>query len=166
MAEHLREVPAPYELDRLGRPLVGPCLIWTDAAADRMGYGVMGNSEFGSTAIQRTHRVAWALAHGVPLDQIRTIPELDHLCRRTLCGQATHLEPVTHGENIRRGDLNLHKKSQTECLRGHAYDEANTVIQSNGGRSCRTCKNERSRRVYDPAQRAARHQAKRSQRPS
>src|SRR3954462_9926255 len=36
---HLVITPCPLTHDRLGRPIVGPCLIW-DRATDRHGYGV------------------------------------------------------------------------------------------------------------------------------
>ena|SRR3982750_4782109 len=162
MAERLRETPAPFTHDRLGRPLIGPCRIWT-AAADRKGYGVLGNREFGTTAIQRAHRTAYALHKGIPLDQIRTVPELDHLCRVTLCCSAVHLEPVTHGENIRRGDLNKPKSEATHCVKGHAWTTENTYIRTdNGCRQCKTCHREDGQRSYDPAKRAARYQARKA----
>ena len=66
LAANLRETPAPFTHDRLGRPLVGPCLIWT-RATDSKGYGVVGNKDFGSTKLQRVHRVAYALAEGLPM---------------------------------------------------------------------------------------------------
>jgi hypothetical protein len=161
MAERLRETPAPFATDRLGRPLIGPCLIWTNAAVDRRGYGVLGNREFGTTAIQRAHRAAYALREGIPLDQIRTIPELDHLCRVTLCCSALHLEPVTHGENIRRGDLNKAKREATHCVNGHEFTAENTYVRpDNGSRQCKACHREGCRASYDPAKRAARYQAK------
>jgi hypothetical protein len=145
--------------DRLGQPLIGPCLIWTKAL-DGKGYGAIGNKDFGSYRIQRAHRVAYGLAHDVPMTGLESIPELDHLCRVTACCSADHLEPVTHGENIRRGDLNAAKKNRTHCPYGHAYTPANTVISKRGGRSCRTCKNDGERARYDPAKRAARHRGR------
>jgi hypothetical protein len=159
MAANVRAEDPPMTHDRLGRPLIGPCLIWT-RALDGKGYGAVGNKDFGSYRIQRAHRVAYGLAHDVAMTELDSIPELDHLCRVTECCSADHLEPVTHGENIRRGDLNVDKRSRTHCLRKHAYDASNTVYTKRGTRSCRICKNDRSRRVYDPLRRSARYQAK------
>jgi hypothetical protein len=103
----------------------------------------MGNADFGSTTIQRTHRVAYALAHGIPLTELRSIPELDHLCRVTNCCAPAHLEEVTHGENVQRGDTALINGARTECIRGHPFNEANTRYyrRSDGGdgRACRVC---------------------------
>lgn len=146
LAAHLRETPAPTTHDRLGRPLVGPCLIWT-RAADGKGYGVMGNKDFGSTKLQRVHRVSYALATGVAPDRISEIPELDHLCRVPLCAAPRHLEPTTHAENIRRGDWRAHGH-ETECRKGHPYDDANTYRRRRGGRDCRACHRERTRGYY------------------
>lgn len=62
--------------------------------------------------------------------------ELDHLCRNKLCVNPEHLEPVTHLENIRRGE----KANRTHCVRGHSLDLLNTYIKPNGSRNCRTCR--------------------------
>ena len=48
----------------------------------------------------RTHRLVYTMLRG-------PIPEelvLDHLCRVPLCVNPDHLEPVTRGENVRRGN--------------------------------------------------------------
>jgi hypothetical protein len=137
--------------------LIGPCLIWT-GAADRKGYGVLGNKQFGTTAIQRAHRAAYAVAHGLPLDRLRDIPELDHLCRVTLCCAAAHLDPVTHAENVRRGDWVNPNAGKTHCKRGHEFTDANTY-RAQGQRFCRACQRERQRAAYDSAKRATRHVA-------
>lgn len=51
------------------------------------------------TAQQKgAHIVAWELAHGpVPKGL-----ELDHVCRNKACSTVSHLEAVTHAENVRR----------------------------------------------------------------
>ncbi|MCA1572428.1 MAG: HNH endonuclease [Chloroflexi bacterium] len=69
------------------------------------------------------------------------IPEalaLDHLCRNRSCVNPEHLEPVTAGENIRRGETGLLNRSKTCCPAGHEYDAENTYIWR-GGRRCRRC---------------------------
>lgn len=37
------------------------------------------------------------------------------------------------------------RRARTACPKGHAYDEANTIVYANGWRDCRQCKRERSR---------------------
>lgn len=63
--------------------------------------------------------------------------QLDHLCRNRGCVNPWHLEPVTQQENLRRGVH--HNAVKTHCPRGHAYDEANTYVESRGNRHCRAC---------------------------
>lgn len=66
--------------------------------------------------------------------------ELDHLCRNRACVRPDHLEIVTRRENVLRGDAPSARAVRTNhCKRGHAFDEANTYIRSDGGRQCRTC---------------------------
>jgi len=96
------------------------CWLWTGPVWK--GYG----KSSGTTA----HRHVW-LALG------RTIPaglELDHLCRKPLCVNPDHLEPVTRAENIRR-----RYALYTRCKSGHRFTPANTYIKPNGHRDCRKC---------------------------
>lgn len=143
--------PAPFTHDRLGRPLLGPCLIW-NAATDRYGYGVIGNKDFGDTRIRRVHKVTYELFNGPVQD------ELDHLCRVPACASPAHNEDVTHAENVRRGDDGLARRSLTHCLRGHLFDEANTYWPPRGGRTCRECVRGNRRHNYDPARERERKQ--------
>ena len=50
-----------------------------------------------------------------------------------------HLEPVTHAENIRRGEgVAALNASKTHCKRGHPFNFENTRHRKTG-RACRTC---------------------------
>src|SRR4051812_42156792 len=97
MAAHLVEAEPPCTHDVLGRPLVGPCLIWSFAAPGPHGYGRLINARvFGSRRrAQLAHRVAFALDYGWDLNQLVDMPALDHLCRVRACCQPRHLEMVT-----------------------------------------------------------------------
>jgi hypothetical protein len=80
---------------------------------------------------------------------VRPIPAgltLDHLCEVRNCVNPAHLEPVTRGANVLRGDtLPAANLLKTHCPQGHEYDEANTYRFPSGARACRACGRERRR---------------------
>lgn len=85
--------------------------------------------------------------------------ELDHLCRNPSCVRPSHLQAVTHSENVKRGTswhhfVQLAKKIQN-CPQGHPYNDDNTYIDIKNGRHCKMCGRERTRK-YDAANRKAR----------
>ena len=125
------------------RPDLGPCWLWL-GVQNRDGYGqfkVRGH-------MAGAHRFAYELLVG----SITEAMELDHLCRVRRCVNPAHLEPVTHRENMRRGETGLatalQRRAKTNCPKGHPYDAENTYWQGNR-RSCRTC-----RRAHNRAWRA------------
>lgn len=73
------------------------CWMWVGSLSGN-GYGrIQGYVVDASPKL--AHRVAYELVNG-------PIPEgmqLDHLCRNRRCVNPAHLEPVTCGENLRRG---------------------------------------------------------------
>jgi len=146
LAECRDATPPPFSHDRLGRPLVGPCLIW-NRKLPKDGYARIKNRALGTDSPQLTHRVAFALANAIPLADLKSVPELDHLCRVRACSSAAHLEPVTRKENLARGDGNQNK-DKTECIRGHEFTPENTLVEPNGGRHCRTCRRDNARESY------------------
>ena len=136
----------PATHDQLGRPLIGPCLIWT-GAKDTHGYGriSLGGRAAGTGS---THRVAYELLTG---DSCPDVP--DHLCRVPACASPAHLEAVTQQENIRRGGWGKYAgklRAMTHCKRGHEYTTENTRITSTGSRQCRVCVRDTRRAAYDP----------------
>lgn len=115
------------------------CWIW-HAATNGGGYGAVKIAG----KMEPAHRVVYEILVGPIPDGLH----LDHLCRRRRCVRPDHLEPVTNGENLRRGNgwsgINARK---TECAQGHPYNEENTRIRSRGsGRDCRACGRERYHR--------------------
>ena len=115
-----------------------PCWIW-QGAENGDGYGrisVHNNS-------RRAHRVSYESFVGpVPAGLV-----IDHLCRQRMCVNPAHLEPVTNGENVRRGalaDLSYRRDTITHCPQGHEYTTSNSYICKRGKRQCRTCRGKRS----------------------
>ena len=124
------------------------CWVWT-AHIDPRGYGRFGG--------KLAHRVAYALAHG-------SAPrELDHTCRIRSCVNPAHLDPVTHAENVQRGDAGrvnaARERSKTHCKRGHEFTAENTRIDRRGHRSCRACSRLLHRTYYHADLQKARQQA-------
>lgn len=94
----------------------------------------------------RAHRIVYEALVG----EIPSGLSLDHLCRIKRCVNPAHLEPVTHQENVKRGNSGKFQKAKTHCPQGHEYNSENTYIASRGKyvlRACRTCKRESKRRI-------------------
>lgn len=130
------EVPA-------GRPDLGPCILWVKAD-DGKGYGVAWYDD----KLRKAHTVAWELING----PVPSGLELDHLCRVTLCVNPAHTEPVTHAENLARGDSPSAVAHRTgRCVAGrHDLTGENIYVNPNGrGIECRACRNERSQAWRD-----------------
>jgi len=104
------------------------CWIW-QGSKDKHGYG---RTNLGSGKIQNTHRFLYEQLVGA----VGTGLELDHLCMNQSCVNPSHLEPVTHQENIKRWARNL---GITHCPQGHEYSDENTYVSPIGRRICRQC---------------------------
>lgn len=125
-------------------PAQGGCIVWTGSKNNNVYGHITINGQ-----IHYTHRLSYEL-------HIGPIPEglvLDHLCRTRACLNPHHLEPVTQGENTRRGE----PAQRTHCPAGHPYDEANTRLRNRTdtkrgtavtSRECKTCDRDRGRRQY------------------
>lgn len=107
------------------------CWLWT-GRPNAGGYGRVRQGARG-TPILYAHRVLYeALVGPVPAGL-----ELDHLCRMPACVRPDHLEPVTHRENIVRGESPVAKQARkTHCKNGHELS-----APTRRGRICRTCLN-------------------------
>ena len=115
------------------------CWLWTGKI------GRTGDVVRGYLSINNRTTLAYRASYEAFIGPIPEGLELDHLCRRPLCVNPKHLEPVTHAENQRRG-----RGSVTHCIRGHAFDDKNTVILHNKAlgktqRTCRICLNARAK---------------------
>lgn len=113
------------------------CWEWS-AAVDTKGYGVIKAT--GGRRLLRAHRVLYELVCGAIPDGLT----IDHLCRNRRCVNPLHMEPVTRGENSRRGGgmyvAARAARAAAHCKRGHPFDESNTHWRPDGRRSCRLCR--------------------------
>ncbi|MFC7424035.1 HNH endonuclease [Nocardia tengchongensis] len=120
----------------------GECLRWTGAHIPT-GYGQLSIGG----KVKSVHRIAYELMYGEIADEL----EIDHVaargCKWRDCIEPTHLEAVTHAENLRR----IHAGREPVCPKGHHLTEANIQLyQRSGnrgiGQRCRRCANDRRNR--------------------
>lgn len=139
-----RRRPTPL-WDRLSRRIVfaSGCWMWS-GSRNRSGYGVLPNRPRGRS--QLAHRLVYESLVG-------DIPEglcIDHLCRTPACVNPYHMEPVTLGENVRRGVGSRGRRGSssyvrpaiTHCHLGHPFEGENLYVWR-GLRQCRTCQKRR-----------------------
>lgn len=110
---------------------VNGCLEWTGGTnTDGYGYISVNYKEL------RVHRVVYEYYNGpIPKGYVP-----DHTCKNRKCVFYKHLELVTNKENVLRGEgPSAINKRKTYCIKGHPYDEQNTVYTKRG-RACRTCR--------------------------
>jgi hypothetical protein len=126
--QRLRDVPVPIrfwaKVDR-----TDGCWYWRGHIIP-LGYGQFG---IGNRKLVRAHRYAYEQLIGPIPDGL----ELDHLCGVRHCVNPSHLEPVTHAENMRRS-------RKTHCKRGHELAGDNLYFTKRGDRGCRACRTERN----------------------
>lgn len=113
-----------------------PCWVF-GGCIEKDGYGVMTING----RQWRVHRFTYEATIGaIPKGLV-----IDHLCRVRSCCNPAHLEAVTVGENIRRGETGSHTRAA--CPKGHAYTAANTYYSKSGRKQvCRACQREWQRR--------------------
>lgn len=117
--------------DKIERIPFSTCWYWL-GALDRDGYAQFRLDGRAPMA----HRVAYE--HFVA--KIGDGLEIDHLCKNRSCVNPTHLQPVPHAENVRRGDAGKWLAQKTHCPVGHLYSQENTRFKKRGvGRSARMC---------------------------
>lgn len=108
----------------------GDCLIW-DGAVQSSGYGSVSDGHGGTALV---HRVVFE-------EQVRRLglgETIDHTCRRILCVNVAHHEPVSRAENSRRRAAAI-----THCKNGHPLSGSNlrfaTRRNGHSQRVCITC---------------------------
>jgi len=116
------------------------CWLWV-GAHHQEGYGAFNTNP----KLIGAHRWAYQQAFG-------TIPkgyEIDHLCKVSSCVRPSHLEAVTPSENVKRSSSWHHFVSSARkiksCPKGHPYDDANTYLDKQNCRHCKTCGRQRAK---------------------
>jgi len=121
------------------------CWLWTGhISPDGYGMAWWGRRDGGPDQMLGAHRLVYHLLVGRVPDGL----QLDHVrergCVHRNCVNPAHLEPVTSGENTRRGDtIPARHAAKTHCPQGHPYEGNNLYFNSRGSRECRTCRKER-----------------------
>jgi hypothetical protein len=133
-AKRKKEIERYWEKVEINNP--NDCWLWI-AGKNELGYGIFNPK---AHVRYKAHKYLYELLHGI-------VPqgyELDHLCRVHNCVNPTHLEVVTHKENIRRAiglnDIGIVNRMKTHCPREHLYNTENTYISPKGKRICRLCR--------------------------
>jgi hypothetical protein len=131
------------------------CWNWT--GTKNKGYGSICFYRRGGVGSRE--KLAYAAMYELKVGPVPNGLELDHLCRNRACCNPDHLEPVTHRENILRGEsLFAQQARRTHCPNGHSYTGKN----NRGERICHICIREkqcialrRARNLPDDAPKSA-----------
>ena len=113
------------------------CWVWT-ASLRPSGYA--------QVHFKKRTRIVHHLVYELTQPEYEEGLDLDHLCRLRCCVNPSHLEPVTRGENLGRGEglIWMERAKITHCPQGHPYSGDN-LGHDGKGRRCRTCDARRKR---------------------
>jgi hypothetical protein len=99
--------------------------------------GFVGADGYGQSKLGKA-RVAHRIVYEAMVGEIPEGLVIDHLCRTRCCVNPDHLEPVTHRENLLRGEtLASMFLKRTHCSKGH--DLTFAYRRAGGSRKCRRC---------------------------
>jgi hypothetical protein len=119
------------------------CWTWL-ARKSYNGYGLFFTYANGNRVALRAHRLAYALQHGhVPAGLV-----IDHLCENRACCNPSHLQAISHTENVRKGRApSALNGKKTHCKRGHPLEDARGygAAGAKGWRVCRECLRRRNK---------------------
>ena len=129
------------DLDRFLKKIAitDSCWLWT-------AYCFKG---YGRFKLDGKSRSAYRISYELFIGEIPEGLEIDHLCRNHSCVNPSHLEAVSHKENILRGKLchinKGHNRYKQSCPFGHFYSKSNTYITPKGYRHCIECRKKRDK---------------------
>ena len=136
---HISQLPerisSKISVDRLSG-----CWVWV-ACRYPNGYGQI----YWDGKMRLAHRIVYTLL----IEEIPKGLDIDHLCRNRSCVNPKHLEPVTHRENVMRGNSPVvDQVSRTHCPQGHELSGSNLVASmlKDNKRACRQCRKELGKR--------------------
>ena len=114
------------------------CWIW-HAAISSTGYGCY----WFEGRVESAHIASYKMHVG----SIPSGMELDHTCNVPRCVNPTHLNPVTHQQNIQLAFQRVPKKKSAKCKRGHDLTGENRASWGTGD-YCKICNAMRTRKSY------------------
>lgn len=98
-----------------------------------------GHNGYGQFWFKHANRLAHRISYLIFKGEIPDGLTIDHLCKNVKCVNPAHLEAVTIGENLLRGETFQGKNARkTHCPHGHEYTPENTRVHE-GKRYCRKC---------------------------
>lgn len=133
-----RTGPKPKPLIERFLGLIEPVDDWDACIEWRGSKTVKGYGSFNEST---AHRFAYSQFVG-PLHPDSRRFTVDHLCGNVACVNPWHLELVPHQVNSLRG-----RGSITHCHNGHEFTPENTIIEKDGHRRCRKCRDAKNRRA-------------------
>lgn len=113
------------------------CWLWNGHVTGKGSYGTVRTP---TRAGEFVHRIAYRARYG----EVPAGTELDHTCKVRIYYNPDHVEPVTHLENVRRGQLL--QRTSTHCANGHSFSEFPPYYTKQGYLLCRRCRTLGNRR--------------------
>lgn len=119
-----------------------PCWLWTAAVFGEDKFG----ARYGSFWFDGRNVLAHRWAYEQEVGPVAFT--LDHRCRQRQCVNPAHLEDVTAGENVLRGNSPPSRAKRTGlCIKGHLR-EGHTYTDRRGFSRCVVCSREHAKEAW------------------